>query len=92
VPRTRGDDCPAKDTLQAVRVVWAGGVTLANGKEPGAADRGLYRVTVQAQDGTLRVVSPTALGDLGDGDNNHLLCLSTTDRPVQRSSKSTPQC
>jgi hypothetical protein len=82
VPQTRGDDCPAKDTLQAVRVVWAGGVTLANGKEPGAAERGLYRVTVRAQDGTVRVVAPTALADLGDGDNNHLLCLSTTDRPV----------
>jgi len=82
VRRTRGDDCPAKDTLQAVRAVWAGGVTLANGKEPGEAERGLYRVTVRAQDGTQRVVAPTALADLGDGDNNHLLCLSTADRPV----------
>lgn len=82
VRRTRGDDCPAKETLQAVRVVWAGGVTLANGREPGTAERGLYRVTVQAQDGSLRVVAPTALADLGDGDNNHMLCLSTTDRPI----------
>ena len=57
-------------------------MTLANGKEPGAAERGLYRVTMQAQDGTQRVVAPTTLADLGDGDNNHLLCLSTTDRPV----------
>lgn len=82
VRRTRGSACPAEGSLQAVRVVWAGGVTLANGKEPGAAERGLYRVTVQAQDGSLRVVIPAALADLGDGDNNHLLCLDTADWPV----------
>ena len=27
-------------------------------------------------------VTPTALADLGDGDNNHLLCLDTADTPV----------
>lgn len=80
--QTKGSACPAKGTLQAVRVVWAGGVKLANGKEPGEAERQLYRVTVRAQDGTLREVRPMALADLGDGDNNHLLCLDTTDRPV----------
>lgn len=82
VRRTRGSACPAEGTSQAVRVVWAGGVTLANGKEPGAAERSLYRVTVRAQDGSLRVVAPRALADLGDGDNNHLLCLDTADRPI----------
>lgn len=82
VRRTRGSACPVNDTLQAVRVVWSGGVKLAGGNEPGMAERGLYRVTVQAQDGSLRVVAPLALADLGDGDNNHLLCLDTTDKPV----------
>lgn len=82
VSRTKGSACPAKGTLQAVRVVWAGGVKLANGKEPGEAERQLYRVTVRAQDGTVREVKPMALADLGDGDNNHLLCLDTTDTPV----------
>lgn len=82
VRRTRGSACPAEGSLQALRVVWAGGVTLANGKEPGAAERGLYLVTVQAQDGSLRVVAPAALADLGDGDNNHLLCLDIADRPI----------
>ena len=82
VRRTKGSDCPAQGTEQAVRVVWAGGVTLANGDEPGDAERQLYSVTVQAADGTQRDIAPMALADLGDGDNNHLLCLDTTDRPV----------
>jgi hypothetical protein len=82
VSRTKGSVCPAKGTSQAVRVVWAGGVKLANGKEPGAAERLLYRVTVRAQDGSARVVKPMALADLGDGDNNHLLCLDTMDTPI----------
>ena len=80
--RTDGDDCPTGGTLQAVRVVWAGGVTLENGDEPGDAERDLYRVTVRAEDGTEREISPAALADLGDGDNNHLLCLDTGDTPV----------
>ncbi len=82
VSRTKGSACPAKGTAQAVRVVWAGGVKLANGKEPGDAERALYRVTVRAQDGALREVKPMALADLGDGDNNHLLCLDTNDKPI----------
>ncbi|SFQ65466.1 hypothetical protein SAMN05421853_11659 [Roseivivax halotolerans] len=80
--RTDGDDCPTDGIVQAVRVVWAGGVTLENGDEPGDAERDLYRVTVRAADGTERDVTPTALADLGDGDNNHLLCLDTGDTPV----------
>lgn len=80
--RTDGDDCPSEDIAQAVRVVWAGGVTLANGDDPGDAERDLYRVTVRAADGTEREIAPVALADLGDGDNNHLLCLDTGDTPV----------
>lgn len=80
--RTDGDDCPTDGIQQVVRVVWAGGVTLANGDEPGDAERDLYRVTVRAADGTEREISPTVLADLGDGDNNHLLCLDTADTPV----------
>lgn len=80
--RTDGDDCPSEGIVQALRVVWAGGVTLENGDEPGDAERDLYRVTVRAADGTEREIAPTALADLGDGDNNHLLCLGTTDTPV----------
>ncbi len=80
--RTDGDDCPTDGIQQAVRVVWAGGVTLENGGEPGDTERDLYRVTVRAADGTEREVTPAALADLGDGDNNHLLCLDTADTPV----------
>ncbi|MEO1639483.1 MAG: hypothetical protein AAFU41_09595 [Pseudomonadota bacterium] len=80
--RTDGDDCPTDDIAQAVRVVWAGGVTLENGDEPGDAERDLYRVTVRTADGAEREITPAALADLGDGDNNHLLCLNTTDTPV----------
>ncbi len=80
--RTDGDECPTDGIQQAVRVVWAGGVTLENGDEPGEAERNLYQVTVRADDGTERDIAPAALADLGDGDNNHLLCLNTTDTPV----------
>ena len=80
--RTDGDDCPTDGIQQAVRVVWAGGVTLENGDEPGDSERDLYRVTMRAADGTEREITPTALADLGDGDNNHLLCLDTADTPV----------
>jgi len=29
-----------------------------------------------------REITPVALADLGDGDNNHLLCLDTADAPL----------
>jgi len=80
--RTDGDDCPTDGIQQAVRVVWAGGVTLEDGDEPGDAERDLYRVTVRAADGSEREITPAALADLGDGDNNHLLCLDTPDTPI----------
>lgn len=80
--RTDGDDCPVNGIAQAVRVVWAGGVTLENGDEPGDNERDLYRVNVRAEDGTEREITPAALADLGDNDNNHLLCLDTADTPI----------
>lgn len=80
--RTRGSLCPSEGIVQAIRVTWAGGVTLANGNEPGEAERGLYRVTVEAEGGARREVAPAALADLGDNDNNHMLCMDTTDRPI----------
>jgi len=83
--RTDGAECPSDDIVQAVRVIWAGGVTLENGDEPGDAERDLYRVTVRAADGTEREITPAALADLGDGDNNHLLCLDTADTAVSLS-------
>ena len=78
----RGTGCPVEGVKQIVRVAWAGGVVLENGDEPGDVERQLYSVTVEAADGTTRDVIPFALGDLGDGDNNHKLCLDTLERPL----------
>jgi len=72
----RGSSCP-DGTRQVVRVTWAGGVRLPNGDEPGEAERILYRVTVSQPDGSIAQLAPSALADLGDNDNNHLLCLDT---------------
>lgn len=33
-------------------------------------------------EGERREVVPVALADLGDGDNNHVLCLDTKDKPI----------
>ena len=73
----RGSACPTS-TQQVVRATWAGGIRLPNGGEPGDAERALYRVTVTHPDGSREEVTPASLADLGDNDNNHLLCLDTT--------------
>lgn len=78
---TRGTSCP-EGVQQVVRVTWAGGVRRPNRNEPGDAERKLYRVTVKRGDGSHHEVAPAALGDLDDGDNNHLLCLDTTDTAI----------
>jgi hypothetical protein len=44
----------------------------------GEAQRKLYKVSLTAADGSRSEVSPAALADLGDADNNHFLCLDTT--------------
>ncbi|CAD0186138.1 hypothetical protein RUESEDTHA_03043 [Ruegeria sp. THAF57] len=80
--RVRGSLCPTKGIVQAVRVTWEGGVTLEDGTEPGEAERDLYTITVTAADGTRRDINPAALANLGDGDNNHVLCMDTSDMPV----------
>ena len=80
--RTKGSACPAKGIEQQIRVVWAGGVTLPGGDEPGDAERKLYKVTVVGADGKSRQVMPAALANLGDGDNNHVLCLDTADQAL----------
>ncbi|MEM1352698.1 MAG: hypothetical protein AAGF27_10145 [Pseudomonadota bacterium] len=80
--RVRGSLCPTDGIVQAVRVVWEGGITLEDGTEPSQAERDFYTITVEAADGNRRVVRPAALANLGDGDNNHMLCMDTTDRPI----------
>jgi hypothetical protein len=78
---TRGTACP-EGVQQVVRVTWAGGVRLPNREEPGDKERQLYRVTVIRGDGSSHEIVPAALADLGDNDNNHLLCLDTADPVV----------
>jgi hypothetical protein len=73
----RGTSCPST-TKQVVRVTWTGGVRLPNREDLGEAQRTLYKVSLTAADGSRSEVSPAALADLGDADNNHLLCLDTT--------------
>ena len=73
----RGTSCPTT-TKQVVRVTWTGGVRLPNRDELGEAQRKLYKVSLTAADGSRYEVSPAALAELGDGDNNHFLCLDTT--------------
>ena len=46
------------------------------------AERKLYRVEVQQSDGSLVEVTPIALAELEDRDNNHFLCLDTGDPAV----------
>lgn len=65
-------------TKQVVRITWSGGVRLPNGDEPAGAERILYRITVDPSDGIKEDITVAALADLGDNDNNHLLCLNTT--------------
>ena len=79
--RQQGDGCPSKGTVQIVRATWAGGISNAVGDEAGDIERKLYRVTVLNADGTQVEVIPFALADLGDGDNNHLLCLDVAGDP-----------
>jgi len=80
--RTRGSSCPAEGVRQAIRVVWAGGVSLKSGDEPGDAERQLYRVKVRDSAGVDRDIIPVALADANDPDNNHVLCLDTADPVV----------
>jgi hypothetical protein len=81
LPFGGGTGCP-KGTTQAVNVVWVGGVTKPGGAEANNLERQQYRVTVQQADGTTSEVTPFALADLVDGDNNHLLCLDVEGTPT----------
>jgi hypothetical protein len=75
-------DCPRVGLLGIVRVTWSGGVTKPGGDEIDRAEVALYRVTLQKDDGTLVTVSPMAVGDLGDNDNNHELCIDVSGVPL----------
>ncbi len=77
-----GSGCP-EGTTQIVRATWSGGVTRPGGAEVGALERDNYVLALRQADGRITRVQPFALGDLGDGDNNHLLCLKDAGQPVE---------
>jgi hypothetical protein len=78
---SRGATACPDASKQVVRVTWTGGVTRLDDADVENPERLAYRVRVAGADGAEREIVPFALGDLGDSDNNHDLCLDTEDRP-----------
>ena len=70
-------------TKQIVRVVWNGGITKPGGDEVDDFETRSYSVTIRDNEGSVSKISPFALGDLGDGDNNHKLCLDVEGTPLK---------
>ena len=81
LPWGGGSGCP-EGTRQVVRVTWAGGVTKPGGGDVEDLERVQYEVTVLLEDGSEIEVTPFAIADLGDGDNNHRLCLNVAATPL----------
>ena len=81
-PGGGGDGCPL-DTKQVVRVTWAGGITKPGGAEIDDVERQSYRVTMSFGDEGEAEMVPFAIADLGDGDNNHELCLDRAGLPLR---------
>ncbi len=79
LPWGGGSGCPI-GTKQIVRVTWVGGITKPGGDEADDKERLQYKVTVKQGSKTIKVI-PFALADLGDGDNNHKLCLDVDGEP-----------
>ncbi len=71
IPFGGGSGCPV-GTKQIVMVTWAGGITKPSGDPADAQEGALYQIALADPD---TIISPTALADTGDGDNNHKLCL-----------------
>jgi hypothetical protein len=82
LPFGGGDRCPV-GTRRVVRVAWAGGVTKPGGGEIDDEERSAYRVLTTLADGELVELTPDAIADRGDGDNNHLLCLDSDGVPTE---------
>ena len=81
LPLGGGSGCPP-ETKQVVRVTWQGGVTKPGGAEIDDKERLLYKVIVLDGDGTKAEVTPFAIADMGDSDNNHRLCLDVDGAPL----------
>jgi len=70
------------DTEIAVRAVWGGGIVAVGRNELSEAEWGLYALTIADDQGNEMVVAPFAVGDLDDGDNNHLLFFNIAGEPL----------
>ena len=81
-PGGGGDGCPL-GTKQVVQVTWAGGVTKPGGQEIDDVERAAYRVTMSFGDEGETKLVPYAIANLGDGDNNHELCLDRAGQPLR---------
>lgn len=77
-----GSGCPV-NTRQIVRVTWNGGITKPGGDEVDDLERKSYSITIRDNDASVSNINPFALGDLGDGDNNHKLCLDAEGTPLR---------
>ncbi len=75
-------NCPRTGVKGVVRATWVGGVTKPGGAEIDGQEMQLYRVTVRRADGSVEKMTPMAVGDLNDNDNNHDLCLGTDAQPL----------
>lgn len=64
--------CPT-NTVQVVRVTWAGGVSRPDGQPVGELDRQAYRIRIGGNE-----IVPFALADLND---NHDVCLKEAGQP-----------
>lgn len=74
IPFGGSSGCP-DGTRQIVRVTWNGGITKPSNAAADEEEGALYQILVEQADGSEAVVTPSALADTGDGDNNHKLCL-----------------
>jgi hypothetical protein len=78
--RRMGVACPAPATRQAIRLIWSGGVT-NNNREVTLPRLRFYEVEIVGADGTSEWITPFAMGDLNDWDNNQDLCLDRDGTP-----------
>ena len=78
---TKGN-CPIEGVRNVVRVTWTGGITKPGGAEIDDRERRLYRVSLRKPDGKIAIVTPIAVADLNDNDNNHELCIGADGDPV----------
>jgi hypothetical protein len=75
-------NCPGDGIKSIVRITWVGGITKPGGDEIDEREMQLYRVTARHADGTVESLTPVAVGDLNDNDNNHELCLGVDAEPL----------